>query len=153
MARVLDKVREYFANTYEEAKDFYIYNVTEKKIAYAKNGSKFCDHWEDLDSTDADLAKFVRDAFKAAEPKKVLKAAEPKKAKAEPQKKSAKPKKEKPDMTGAKQLKNWRVNDKWAQSPKGRFWKVTKITKAGWNIESNSGCKGRLTLTGDWVAA
>ena len=156
MARVLDAVRAYFADTFEES-GYYIYNVTKDKIAFAKTGNKFCDHWENLDETDADLAKFVRDAFKAEQPKKVftpvLKAAEPK---SEKPKKAAEPKKakEKPDMTGAKQVgTRWLVTNKWAQSKNGKFWKVTKVTKAGWEVESHSGCKGRILPNGDWVAA
>jgi len=168
MARVLDKVREYFANTYEES-GYYVYNVTPKKIAFAKVGKKFCDHWENLDDTDAELAAFVKASFAAEDKEKksekakanvkkmdlkkparlvrkgeVLKAAEPKKEKAK--------KAEKPDMTGAKEAGLWKVKGEWAQSNKGRFWKVTKKLDDGWEIVSHSGCKGRLTSKGRWLS-
>ncbi|MBO7123215.1 MAG: hypothetical protein J6V90_08055 [Treponema sp.] len=174
MARVLDNVRKFFEETYEES-GFYVYNVTKSKICFAKVGNKFADHWENLDDTDAELSAFVKASF-AAEDKaekvekakanvvkmglkkparlvrkgEVLKAAEPKKAE---KAKAEKPKKaEKPDMTGAKEAGLWKVKGEWAQSNKGRFWKVTKKLDDGWEIVSHSGCKGRLTSKGKWLS-
>lgn len=174
MARVLDNVRKFFEETYEES-GFYVYNVTKSKICFAKVGNKFADHWENLDDTDAELSAFVKAAF-AAEDKaekvekakanvvkmdlkkpvrfvrkgEVLKAAEPKKAEKSKAEKPKKAKAEKPDMTGAKEVGRWLVKGEWAQSNKGRFWKITKTRKDGWDIEAHSGRKGRLDLKGNW---
>lgn len=136
--QVLEQVRAFVEANYEES-GYYVYNVTANKIAWAKKGNRFCDHWEPLDEQDEALKVFVKGLFpqvvkmpKAKAPaKRVLKAAEPKAVKA-----------------GA-----WTVSGEVAKSPKGRAWRVTKSDEMGWFITSKAGLNGRLTKKGLWLQA
>lgn len=137
--RIIDKVREFVEKNYEDS-GYYVYQVTRSRIAFARKGGKFCDHWEDLAGQDADLRAYVEALF-AAEGKA-------------PAKHEGKASKAGPKAQGkAVKAGAWNVEGLVARSPRGREWHVVEAVKGGWRVMSRSGCEGTLTKAGIWKAA